>query len=513
MMPDTARPDTARADSGRRLTLLLEEHGSAPDDAIVHAGDTVTTRQELEEMTAALGTSLAEAGVMGERVGVLLPNSAMAIAAWFAIWSNRATVVPLNPRSPAVELERSIDAASVSVVLTRGDLRDRVGGSSATLFDGRFVALRLTGRMPVPRTDDPPALMQFTSGTTGRPKAVPLKHDTILTLLDPVIESIRGRGSAAGERAERPMPNLIPVSLSLWAGIYNVLFAFRVGAAVVLMERFDPLEFARLVARYDIRSSVLPPAALVMLADDQRVETLEPLKYVRSVSAPLSPYQARRFHDRFGVGILNGYGQTELGGEAVGWTAADWRAFGATKLGSVGRPHASMKLRVRDESGSELGANQLGELEIRPVSGLATGSAALEGRVTDDGWLRTGDLATIDDDGFVWIEGRISAMINRGGLKVFPDEVEEVLRSHPAVGEAGVFAVPDDRLGEVPAAYVVPTEGPIDGAELVEWCRARLAPYKVPIGVAVIESLPRNEIGKLLRAPLVERWQAQESSS
>jgi long-chain acyl-CoA synthetase len=503
-------PDAARPDSARRLTLLLAEHGSAPDDPIVHAGDTVTTRRELEAMSAELSTALAEAGVTGERVGVLLPNSAAAIASWFAIWANRATVVPLNPRSPAVELERSIEAASVSVVVTRPDLRERLGGDHASLFEGRFVGLRLRGRTPVPPSDDPPALMQFTSGTTGRPKAVPLKHDTILTLLDPVIASIRGR--ADGERAERPMPNLIPVSLSLWAGIYNVLFAFRVGAAVVLMERFDPVEFARLVAHYDIRSSVLPPAALVMLADDARVETLEPLKYVRSVSAPLSPYQARRFHDRFGVGILNGYGQTELGGEAVGWTAADWRAFGATKLGSVGRPHASMKLRVRDESGAELGPDQLGELEIRPVSGLATGSAALEGRVTDDGWLRTGDLATIDDDGFVWIEGRISAMINRGGLKVFPDEVEEVLRAHPAVAEAGVFAVPDDRLGEVPAAYVVAAGPEIDGADLIEWCRARLAPYKVPVGVAVIDTLPRNEIGKLLRGPLVERWQAQEST-
>jgi acyl-coenzyme A synthetase/AMP-(fatty) acid ligase len=246
-----------------------------------------------------------------------------------------------------------------------------------------------------------------------------------------------------------------------------------------------------------------------MLADDEQLESLAPLKYVRSVSAPLSPYQARRFHDRFGVGVLNGYGQTELGGEAVGWSADDWRRFGATKLGSVGRPHASMRLRVRDDSGAELGPGELGELEIRPVSGLPDDNPALEGRVTDDGWLRTGDLATIDDDGFVWIEGRISAMINRGGLKVFPDEVEEVLRSHPSIAEAGVFAVPDDRLGEVPAAYVVAAPGHrVDGAELDDWCRARLAPYKVPVGIATIDALPRNEIGKLLRAPLAERWVA-----
>jgi acyl-coenzyme A synthetase/AMP-(fatty) acid ligase len=273
------------------------------------------------------------------------------------------------------------------------------------------------------------------------------------------------------------------------------------------MARFDTKEFARLVARHEIKSSVLPHAALVMLADDEQLDTLAPLKYVRSVSAPLSPYQARRFHDRFGVGVLNGYGQTELGGEVVGWSADDWRRFGATKLGAVGRPHASVRLRVRDDAGTELATGELGELEIRPVSGLPGDNPALEGRVTDDGWLRTGDLAIIDEDGFVWIEGRVSAMINRGGLKVFPDEVEEVLRSHPAVAEAGVFAVPDDRLGEVPAAYVVAArDQAIDGDELAEWCRTRLAPYKVPVGIRTIDVLPRNEIGKLLRAPLIERW-------
>jgi acyl-CoA synthetase (AMP-forming)/AMP-acid ligase II len=171
-----------------------------------------------------------------------------------------------------------------------------------------------------------------------------------------------------------------------------------------------------------------------------------------------------------------------------------------------------MRLRVRDDEGNVLDAGALGELEIQPVGGLPDDNPALEGRVTDDGWLRTGDLATIDDDGFVWIEGRISAMINRGGLKVFPDEVEEVLRGHASVSEAGVFAVPDARLGEVPAAYVVPVTGAsIDADALGAWCRERLAPYKVPVGIAAIDALPRNEIGKLLRAPLIERWTSATS--
>jgi acyl-coenzyme A synthetase/AMP-(fatty) acid ligase len=290
------------------------------------------------------------------------------------------------------------------------------------------------------------------------------------------------------------MPNLVPVSLSLWAGIYQVLFAFRLGAPVVLMERFEPAEFARLVARHGIRSSVLPPAAMVMLLDDPQVTSLEPLRYVRSVSAPLSPAHARAFHDRFGTAILNGYGQTELGGEVVGWTATDWKRFGAAKLGAVGRPHAGVEVRV--------GAD--GELEIRTGVALPADDPALAGRVTADGFLRTGDLGRVDDDGFVWIDGRVSSMINRGGLKVFPDEVEEALRGFDGVRDVGVAGVPDARLGEVPWAFVVTDAGtPVDLGALQAWARERIAPYKVPAGVTVVGELPRNEIGKLLRQELV----------
>src|SRR5262249_4002223 len=288
---------------------------------------------------------------------------------------------------------------------------------------------------------------------------------------------------------------LVPVSLSLWAGIYQVLFAFRVGAPVVLMERFAPREFARLVTTYGIKSSVLPPAAMVMLTHDDAVTTLEPLRYVRSITAPLSPVHARAFHDRFHVGILNCYGQTELGGEVVGWSAADWKQFGAAKLGAAGRPHAGVDVRVSDSD----------ELEIRTAAGLKTDDPALDGRITDDGWLRTGDLGRVDDDGFVWIDGRVSAMINRGGLKGFPDEVEELLRTCDAGAGVAIPAVPAARLGEVPWAFVVTGDRhrDIDVDSLQAWCHDRIAPYKIPAGVTVVDALPRNEIGKVLRQDLV----------
>jgi acyl-CoA synthetase (AMP-forming)/AMP-acid ligase II len=449
------------------LAELLE---GDPDDVVVHARGLATSRAELRATVDDIAAQLRARGLERQAIGVLAPNDAGAIASWFAVWRVGGAFVPLNPRVPETERERAIASTGVAAVIEPPVVRT---------LDG----------VP-PRAAEPgEAIIQFTSGTTGRPKPVPLRHDTVLALLDSVIGSLRAPRPGAEQRA--PMPNLVPVSLSLWAGIYQVLFAFRLGAPVVLMERFEPVEFARLVREFGIRSSVLPPAAMVMLSDDAEVTSLEPLRYVRSVSAPLSPIQARRFHDRFGVAILNGYGQTELGGEVVGWTAADWKQFGPAKLGAVGRPHAGIEVRVRDD-----------ELQVRSQSTEPAGD--LGDRVTPDGWLRTGDLARIDDDGFVWIDGRVSAMVNRGGLKVFPDEVEEHLRAYPGVADAAVAGVPDDRLGEVPWAFLVLEAGAtVEGDELREWCRARMAAYKVPEGVTVVDALPRNEIGKLLRQELV----------
>jgi acyl-CoA synthetase (AMP-forming)/AMP-acid ligase II len=330
---------------------------------------------------------------------------------------------------------------------------------------------------PASRHDLDVALVQLTSGTTGPPKPVPLRHSTVLALMDGVLRKLGWRGPDAGRPAQ---PNLIPVSLSLWAGIYNVLFAFRVGAPVVLMDGFSTTELAELVRRFEIRSVVLPPAAMTMLCDDDAVTDLGPLRIVRSITAPLSPLQARRFREKFGIAVLNSYGQTELGGEVVGWSAADAREHGDAKLGAVGRPHEGVELRVDDG----------GELWVHT-------------RAMGDGeFQRTGDIARVDDEGFVWIEGRVSDMVNRGGLKVFPAEVEEVLRLHPDVQDAAVIGAPDDRLGEVPWAFVVFGGTGVEARVLDEHCRRHLAPYKVPVRFEAVDALPRNEAGKVLHRDL-----------
>jgi acyl-CoA synthetase (AMP-forming)/AMP-acid ligase II len=418
---------------------------------VLYVGDEVHSWAEIRDRAQAVAAGVEP----GRPVPVMLPNGAELVATLFGVWRGGGVYVPLNPRSGPDDRAHARSAAAAAAADLPADA----------------------------------ALIQFTSGTTGRPKPVVLTHGGVLTLLDGVIAKLRGGGRPPAGRA--PMPNLIPVSLSLWAGIYNALFALRVGAPAVVMDGFEPAELVRLVRRHGIRSTVLPPAAMVALVDDPDITDLAPLRFVRSITAPLSPLQARRFRDRFGIAVLNSYGQTEIGGEIVGWNAADSRDFGEPKLGSVGRPHAGVEVRVGPD----------GELEVRTPA-LAAGD--LSDRLTADGWFRTGDVGRVDEDGFVWIEGRVSDMINRGGLKVHPDHVEEVLRLDPGVADAAVVGEADDRLGEVPVAYVVAAPGGLaptsDG--LSGLCRAHLAPYKVPVRFELVDALPRNEVGKLQRALL-----------
>jgi acyl-CoA synthetase (AMP-forming)/AMP-acid ligase II len=240
-----------------------------------------------------------------------------------------------------------------------------------------------------------------------------------------------------------------------------------------------------------------------MLNDDPALGDLAPLKYVRSITAPLSPLQARRFTERFGAFVLNGYGQAEIG-EVIGWTAADAKKF-PEKVGAVGRPHPGVELKVVDDDGRLLSAGEPGRLLVHPPSralGYADGDD-LSDRVDAGGFVDTGDIARMDADGFVWIEGRAGEVINRGGNKVYPGDVEEVLRLSPAVNDAAVVGVPDRRLGQVPVAFFTGVAAP--ASELEQLCRDNLAPYKVPVAFHHVGELPRNEAGKLVRDQLVAR--------
>ena len=392
-----------------------------------------------------------------------LPNGPELVATMAGVWLAGGVHVPVNPRLPAPEVAAVLHVTAPAAHIT-------VDGIAA-----------VEGAQPY---DEDVAFVMWTSGTTGAPKPILHRHAAYLELLDRVLGPLRGNRPA--DTGKRPTANLIPVSMALNAGLYNALFGLRAGAPLVIMDHFEAEPFATLVQRHAIRSTVLPPAAMAALVDSA-VTDLSPLKYVRSITAPLSPLQARRFQAKFETFVLNGYGQAELG-EVIGWTAADAKSH-PEKVGSVGRPHPGVAIKL----------NARGHLLVRPPNA----AVGIEERMDHDGFVDTGDLATIDDDGFVWIEGRASDLINRGGNKVHPDAVEEVLRLSPAVDDACVVGAPDERLGEVPVAFLVGRPVPDDQLEVV--CREHLVAYKVPVAFCWVDALPRTEVGKVQRAVLAAR--------
>ncbi len=440
------------------LASLVLDHPFPDDVDLVHTVDRSVTAGEVRTRARAVADQL---GIEpGQAVAVQLANGPDLLATMVGVWLAGGVYVPVNPRLPDPERAAVFAVTRPAVLISATDLQ------------------RLDDAMTYP---DDVAFVMWTSGTTGRPKPIQHTHTAYVELLDRVLGPLRGANPEASARP--PSPNVIPVSMALNAGLYNVLFGLRAGASLVIMDGFDPVTFAALVARFEIRSTVLPPAAMSMLSDSA-VTDLAPLRYVRSITAPLSPLQARRFVDRFGVSVLNGYGQAELG-EVIGWTAADAKAH-PEKLGAIGRPHPGVEIRISDD----------GHLLVRPPN-TAVG---IDERFDADGFVDTGDLAHVDDDGFVWIDGRAGDVINRGGNKVFPEAVEEVLRLSPAVDDVAVVGVADDRLGEVPVAFVVGRAVADD--ELRSLCREHLVAYKVPVAFHWLDSLPRSEVGKVLRREL-----------
>ena len=501
------------------LGALLADLPLSGTDAVVESESGRLALGELRARVNALAATLREARVRpGHPVGTLVTPGPSSIVAMFATWAVGAIYIPINNRFTAAEVSSFLAETPVALVLGAPDdlaAHSMDVGTAVHDYQGSRSWVIRPVEADVVRYEADIALVLRTSGTTGRPKAVLLRHSGTIDALDASLEKLRRSGR--GRRAAGPRPprmNLIPLSLALWAGIFNTLFSFRAGFGIVLLDRFSPAGFARAVREHKITSTVLAPAMIAMLADVGDVGDvgdLSPLRLVRSITAPLSPEVARQFHQRYGIFVLNSYGQTELGGEVVGWTTEDLRAFGESKLGAAGRAYDHVDLRIRTDDGSDAAVGEFGEVYVRSpfrMRGYAMAGGSAEDTGEDrfvNGYLRTGDIGRVDADGFLWVQGRVSDMINRGGLKVFPDEVEETLRRHPAVKDAGVAGIPDRRLGEVPHAWIV-APARVDAAELTAWCREHLAPYKVPTGFTRVESLPRSDIGKLLRRELSDGY-------
>ncbi|WP_326818554.1 AMP-binding protein [Streptomyces sp. NBC_01762] len=448
--------------------------------------------EELDRLLAAAGAPDAH------RIGIVLRNRPGPLAALVATVATGREVVVLSPFHGDAMLAQDIAALAPQVVVADADDWDRDGMAGAV---ARIAAVPLeagegerplTARpahwTPAPRPaerGDVAVLMQ-TSGTTGRPKRVELTY----TKLTAAFET-SGTPVATAEVRLRAHPSIVWTSLVHIGGLYFVLANVAAGLQTALLERFDVHQWAALVRRTRPRRIRLAPAALRMvLQSDLPADLFDGVESVSSGTAPLPPEDADRFTRRFGVPVLSVYGATEFAGAIVGWDLALHRAWGTTKRGSVGRPFRGVTVRVIDRAtGEPLEAGAVGILEAR--------GAQLPG----DSWVRTTDLASVDEDEFLYIHGRVDDAINRGGFTIVPTVIEDALRAHPAVRDASAVAIPDERLGEVPVVAVTIRDGVRcpDPGQLRAWLARRLARYHLPTEIKVVDELPRTPSMKVSR--------------
>jgi long-chain acyl-CoA synthetase len=436
---------------------------------------------------AALLPRAAEPGTPPQ-VGMLLRNRPGHVAAFLGVLLGGGTVVSINP-SRGDERTRA-DIAALGLPLIAGEPEDLAGlvnpdtpalQLSVLLddLDGQSGPARHSAG-PAPRPGV--AVRMLTSGTTGPPKRIDLGYDMLArSVMGPDPET------AAAPAELRRGVAIINSPLVHIGGVFRVLQCVAEARSFVLLDRFELTKWAEAVRKHRPRTVSLVPAALrtVLHADLSRAD-LESIRVVTCGTAPLSADDADAFTEKYGIPVLTSYAATEFGGGVAGWTLPDYRQRWQAKRGSVGRANPGAQLRVVDEAGSPLEPDRVGLLEVKP--GQLGPSAK---------WMRTTDMARIDEDGFLWIVGRADQAIIRGGFKVMPDDVRIALEGHPAVAGAAVVGRPDERLGETPVAMVELREAAsTDAAELAGYLRTRLAGYEIPTDIAIVGAIPRTPSGK-----------------
>jgi acyl-CoA synthetase (AMP-forming)/AMP-acid ligase II len=461
----------------RRIADVLELQPGAA--AIEYDGQWSTWSQ-----VAGLAGAIKALGVGQRQVGILLRNKPTHVAALLGVLLGGGTVVVINPSRGDDRTRADIEALDLRFIVgERDDLANLVpAGPTLVSISGLTDEPEVTtggggdsGRAGV-------AVRMLTSGTTGPPKRIDLTYDM---LARSVIGPEPDRSPAPTEL--RHGVAIVNAPLVHIGGVFRVLQCVCEARPFALLDRFELDRWADAVRRHRPRAVSLVPAALRMvLHSDLTREDLASVRAVTSGTAPLSAEDADAFTAKFGIPVLTSYAATEFGGGVAGWTLTDYQKYWHVKRGSVGRPSLGAQLRVVDDDGTPLGPGDDGLLEVKP--GQLGPSAA---------WMRTTDMARIDEDGFLWILGRADQAIIRGGFKVMPDDVRAALEGHPAVRGAAVVGRPDDRLGETPVAMVeLRNAVSTDSTALVEFLRVRLARYEIPADIVIVDQIPRTPSGK-----------------
>jgi long-chain acyl-CoA synthetase len=499
------------------LASIVDGHEDSRP-AIVSRGR-VTDYGTLRSQVAGLRGSLVALGVgRNDRVALVCGNSRAFVVSYLATIGLGAIAVPLNPLAPAPELQRELEVVSPTLVVLEASgmpsftglsldrlaslrhviLTDRQGATSIpdSLDAHSFDEMVVGDPVPVVEVDDrQPAVLVFTSGTAGSPRAAILTHRNLLANIE------QNRRMPDHVRADDVVFGVLPVFHIFGLNVV-IGMSLDAGASIVLVQRFDPVTAIETIGQRGV--TVVPGAPPVWVAwsmlEGFGTSHFASVRLALTGAARTPPEVADRLAEKFGITLREGYGLTEASPVVTSSVGVEPRRE------SVGRVVPGVEVRVVDSDGSDIIAGDSGEVLVRGENvfvGYWNDAAATARVLDDDGWLHTGDIATVDGDGYLYLLDRAKDLIIVSGFNVFPAEVEEVLMRHPAVREAGVVGVPHPQTGESVRAYVVLNEGhEADEDTLIDHCHDHVARYKCPNKVLIVESLPHNHFGKLLRRSL-----------
>ena len=488
------------------LASLVTEH--ALDARALHDGQGWTSWGELRCLAAGVAATLDDLGVApGDRVAMALPTSVSFVSTYLGVLAAGAVAVPLNPNSPEAELRSELVAVEPAAVLVGGQAVAALAGgvdegvavlaeAPAAVGDGR---LRVVDRAGVE-----PAVLLFTSGTAGAPRAAVLSHGNLLANLGQML-ALPGEIARADDIGLAAVPLFHIFGLNVALGL-----TLATGGALVLEERFDPVVSLELVRELGVTSLLGAPAmfaAWTDLADGEGAASMAAVRRAISGAAALPPDVAAGFESHYDVPLWQGYGLTEAA-PAVSTSLGT----GRNRPGSVGRPLPGVEVRIVDDTGADVLAGDPGEIWVHGAnvfSGYWRDPDATAEVLAPGGWLRTGDIGVVGDDGDLYVVDRQKDLVIVSGFNVYPAEVERVAAAVPGVAEAVVVGRPDPVTGETVELVVVADPGAtVTEDQVRDACRGSLARYKCPTSIRFVPELPRGVTGKALRRVLREELPA-----
>jgi long-chain acyl-CoA synthetase len=458
----------------------------------------------LDEGSARVAGMLKAAGVgPGDRVGIMLPNVPYFPVAYYGVLRLGAVVVPMNVLLKGREVKYYLEDPGAKALIAWHGFADAAQEGASELPVETFIVTpgefeqqlgkAEPARETVDRDESDTAVILYTSGTTGSPKGAELTHANMLTNCQVSTESV------IGVTEDDRLLGALPLFHS-FGQTCTMNVAINARATVSLIPRFDPVKALQILERDQITVFEGVPTmynALLAVPDRDRYDTSS-LRVCVSGGASLPVETLRAFEEAFGCKILEGYGLSETSP-----VASFNHPHMERKAGSIGTPIEGVEMKAIDDDGNEVPQGEPGEIAIRGhnvMKGYWQRPDATAEAIDDDGWFTSGDIATVDEDGYFFIVDRKKDLIIRGGYNVYPREIEEVLYGHPAVLEVAVLAVPHDELGEeVGAAVVLNEDAEASAEEIREYCKGEVAAYKYPRHVWFLDELPKGPTGKILK--------------